>query len=289
MKFFIAVYPGDARFHNLLDTRFYNYGYLCSVAYYTLSSFKRQISGFKGEVMIDSGGYREINNPTPSRTQKEVFFKQMEFSKLCKEAILVHYDFPVNYNLSKKENDERIEITLENASQFKDLCLRYNLGCKTLAVIQGYDLKSLTYCITELKKIGFDIYGLGGVAKLVQTASGKWLDVLRMIYKVKSMLAGKPLHVFGVNNLNIIKRLSSEIYSLDSSSPTKGAFCSRIFINGIQKDLRKMEISSWNCRCPACLKYGDQVLMRGKKYYNNCRAIHNLHDLLSTLGLVKKG
>lgn len=291
MRFFMSVYPGDACFHRVLNPERFNYGYLFSVAYFTGRKVQKYIKGFAGEVFLDSGGFKERNNERPSKTQNEVFISQLRIAKKCKKCIIAHYDFPLKLGLTKKEMDKRISITIQHAEEFKDLFLKYTgeVSALSLGSIQGYDEKSLAYCIHRLKDIDFSLYGIGGLAKLVQTATGRWESALSRIRFVLRELKGEPLHIFGVNNFKILRALSkTKIYSIDSSSPTKGAFNSRLFVNGTQKDLRKMNLRNWKCKCPACQKFGDMVLKRGKKIFNNKRAIHNLHDLLVTLGLVNE-
>ena len=164
MKFFVAIYPGDAKFHSILPTNIYEYGYLFSVAYFTPQKLSRFIEGFNGDIIIDSGSFKEINNFVPSKSQKEVLKNQIKLLKCCyktsgiRNVILVHYDFPVNFNFPKKLNDERIEITLENAEIFKNMCLKHKNKLppfKTLAVIQGYNKETIKYCLSRLMKIEF--------------------------------------------------------------------------------------------------------------------------------------
>lgn len=293
MKFFTAIYPGDPRFHDYLSPSDFNYGYLYSISNFNPQNIMRHFSGFTGDVMIDSGSFRFVNHKKLPISQKEAILKQIRIAKKLSTAnriIICHLDFPLKIGGKKREMEKRIDITLQNAIEFKSLfdAFASKTNIYSLGIIQGYDEESIKSSFQLIKDLGFDFYGLGGLAKLVQTAEGKWKIALQRIQHVIKLLGNesKKLHIFGVNNLKILREIwgyGTEVHSVDSSSPIKGAFNSRVFINGIQKDFRKMDIREINCSCPVCREMSNMIFMRGKKVYNNIRAVHNLYDLLTTL------
>jgi len=293
MKFFVAIYPGDAKFHDFLSPQEFNYGYLYSISSFNAENVVKHFNGFTGTVIIDAGSFKYIDKQKLPISQKQAFLKQIKIAKKLSTAdriILCHLDFPLKIDQSKREMQRRINITLENAIEFRSLFNVFNFDDRVynMGIIQGYDEKSIRSCYEILKDLDFDYYGIGGLAKLVQTATGKWKVALERIEQVIKLLGvrSKNLHVFGVNNLKILRRIMEhkmDIHSIDSSSPTKGAWNSRIFINGVQKDFRKMKNLTLKCDCPVCLKMKEKVLLRGRKFYNNIRAVHNLYDLLKTL------
>jgi len=293
MKFFVAIYPGDAKFHNFLSPENFNYGYLYSISSFNSENIMKHFEGFTGDVIIDAGSFKFIDKENLPISQKQVLLKQIKLAKKLVTAnriIICHLDFPLKLDQSEREMRKRINITLENAMEFKSLFNTFNFNGKvySMGIIQGYDEESIRSCYEILKDLDFDFYGIGGLAMLVQTAVGKWRVALKRIEYIIELLGkrSKNLHIFGVNNLKILQKIGEcrmNIHSIDSSSPTKAAFNSRIFINGRQKDFRKMNTSSLKCACPVCVQLKEKVLLRGKKIYNNIRAIHNLYDLLMTL------
>jgi len=295
MKFYVAIYPGDVKFHDFLSPNNFNYGYLYSISSFNSRNVMKHFEGFTGDVIIDAGSFKFADKQKLPISQKKAFLKQVKIAKslaTSNKIIICHLDFPLKLGQSKREMQRRIDITLENAIEFKNMFNIFNFDYKTysMGIIQGYDEESIRHCYEILKDLDFDYYGIGGLAKLVQTAVGRWRIALERIQYVIKLLGehSKNLHIFGVNNLRILRKMEEykmDIHSVDSSSPTKGAWNSRIFINGIQKDLRKMKVQVLECECPVCLKMKEKVLLRGKKVYNNIRAVHNLYDLLRTLNL----
>ncbi|MFH8119955.1 MAG: hypothetical protein QXS37_04090 [Candidatus Aenigmatarchaeota archaeon] len=297
MKFFVAIYPGDARFHDFISPEDFCYGYLYSISSFNFRNIMKHFKGFTGDVIIDAGSFKFIEKKKLPLSQKQAFLRQIKIAKKLDTAnkiIICHLDFPLMFGQSTREMQSRIDKTLENAIEFKNLFDTFDFSEKiySMGIIQGYDEESIKSCYEILKDLKFDFYGIGGLAKMVQTAVGKWETAFERINYVIKLLGkhSKNLHIFGVNNLRILRKIQENkmnIHSVDSSSPTKGAWNSRIFISGIQKDFRKMNINALGCECPICAKMKDKVLLRGKKIYNNLRSIHNLYDLLKTLNLKK--
>jgi tRNA-guanine family transglycosylase len=254
-------------------------------------------------LMIDSGSFHFIDTDKNAltKTQKEVFETQLRIIHKFRPAIICHLDFAIpRKGLPENFMKERIEITIENAEKFYDLYLsnRNNLiGIEPLAVIQGYDTESLTYCAKCLKKIGFRIYGIGSIARLSRINRN---EILRRVEKVLSIV--KNLHVFGVTSVQIIKELQRlGVSSVDSTTPIKESIYSGVLYSA---PFRRYKIdtyhfrNSWSkkygyakvlkkplsCDCPICRNFGREVILRrGKKIWNNLRALHNYYHFKKEL------
>lgn len=250
-------------------------------------------------IMIDSGSFHFINVDKNKLkvSQKEMFERQIKILDGFKKAIICHLDFPIpRKGLSIDQMKERVEITIENAQIFYDLCLKYSrklCGIKPLAVIQGYDIDSILYCVKKLKSIGYKRFGIGSVAYLSRLNRN---EIIRRIVSVFRFV--RNLHVFGVSSIELMRTLKKfGVMSVDSATPVKEAVFSGILYSN---PFRRFKIATehfaydWSkkygyakplnrplpCKCPVCKNIGSWVLMRrGKKIWNNLRALHNYYHL----------
>jgi len=254
-------------------------------------------------VMIDSGSFHFIDATRQrlTRTQKEVFEDQMRILNGFKPAIISHLDFAIpRRGISEPIMKERIEITIDNAEKFFDICLsNSNIleGVVPLAVIQGYDTESALYCARRLRAIGFRKFGLGSVARLSRIRRS---EILNRVAKVMEIVG--DLHIFGVSSIEIMKKLRElRISSVDSSTPIKEAIYSGIIYS---KPFQRYKIgteyftNTWSrrygyakilknpalCNCPICAQIGTHAIMqRGRKVWNNLRALHNYYHFKKEL------
>jgi len=254
-------------------------------------------------VIIDSGSFHYIDAEENklTKTQKEVFEDQIRILNGFKPALICHLDFAIpRCGMPERKMKERIEITIENAEKFYDICLRNEnrlMGIEPLAVIQGYDVRTVLYCAKRLKKIGFKKFGIGSIARLSRINR---TEILGRIAKVLTVV--KDLHIFGVSSIEIMKQLEQlNISSIDSTTPIKEAVYAGIFYS---KPFRRFKIGTehfkncWSkkygyakvitkplpCKCPICNGIGSWVLMlRGRKLWNNLRAMHNYYHFKKEL------
>jgi tRNA-guanine family transglycosylase len=255
------------------------------------------------EIMVDSGSfhYIDVSENKLIKTQKEVFENQLKILNGFAPAIMCHLDFAIPRNcVSKSQMNERIEITIENAEKFYDLFLKNAdrlKGVEPLSVIQGYDIESARYCALKLRDIGFNRFGIGSVARLSRI---KRNEILARVAEIRRIV--KNLHVFGVTSVRIMKEFQRiGVSSIDSSTPIKEAIYSGIIYSC---PFRRYKIGTphfkenWSkkygyakildnampCDCPVCRNFGSHILMlRGKKSWNNFRALHNYYHLKKEL------
>lgn len=258
-------------------------------------------------IMVDSGAFKYIDDVgVLGISQKEAFQSQLRVLGNHRPGILCHLDFPIprKSNLSVEEKQSRVEITIENAKIFHDLFLD-NFdeadGVLPLGVIQGWNDQSVEYCARELKSIGFSLFGVGSVARLSRINRK---EIVRRVVRISKIV--QPLHLFGVTSIQLMKVFGtlSGVNSLDSSTPIKEAIYSGIMYSD---PLRRYKIGTphfkrvWKrrygyakilnkplpCLCFVCKNFGKEMLLkRGKKIYNNLRALHNYYHLKRELNRV---
>lgn len=197
-------------------------------------------------ILMDSGGFQYLLNGKPTMSQKEVFEIQMA----CRPDYASTLDFPTDSSertggiiydgkrqeLTRKEKDERVELTIENAGIFLDLFLKKNPSFIPIGVIQGYDEKSYKYCAFQLKKMDFPYYGVGSCFRAPK------FEVLRRVKWVREVIPDKPLHVFGIGSISLMQALWKEfnVSSVDTASHIVAASYGNVFVDGKQKWGRKI-------------------------------------------------
>jgi tRNA-guanine family transglycosylase len=212
---------------------------------------------------MDSGGFQHFLNGKPAVGQKEVF----EVQVMCKPDYASSLDFPTDSServggiiykgkkqeLTKDEKDERVELTIENANKFKDLFLKKAPNFIPIGVIQGYDENSYKYCALQLKSIDFPYYAVGSCFRAPK------LEVVKRVKWVREIIPDKPLHVFGIGSILLMKILQKEykVQSVDTASHIVAAGYGNIFINGKQKWGRKVQgkLRTWAKRRGNKAKY----------------------------------
>lgn len=247
------------------------------------------------QVIIDSSAFYFLSNSTDLPTQEVIFEKQMRIIKGAKCPVTIcPLDHPIN---PKKSNTLStflaIEKTLGNTYEFLNLCLRYETDKRNIdkmGVIQGNDRNSIHFCAKELKKMGFEKFGLGSLAALFNHA-----EITDRIEYASEIVGGDNLHVFGISRLDIVPKLNNlRIQSIDSTRPTKAAIFNAIFYSnpfttyGIysaknSSSYNKLLKEPLPCNCPSCKINPYLIMKTGLKKYINARAIHNYYHLLKHL------
>lgn len=244
-------------------------------------------------IIIDSGAYYYINNSEYRATQKSIFFKQKNIIKNVQlEAVICHLDHPISPKMSDQVTTFlSIEKTLGNAYEFLKLFKHYLADThgltKPLAVIQGTDENSIKFCASELKGMGYKLFGLGSLAALYNP-----VEIVNRIEAAAQVVSGENLHIFGISRLDIIKQLKAiKIRSVDSSRPIKAAIHNAVFyskpfrvygIKGAKNDNSYSNLLSkpLPCPCPVCQSNLNLLIKTGNNKTTKARALHNYFHLV---------
>jgi len=152
---------------------------------------------------------------------------------------------------------------------------------------------SLIFSAENMKDLGFDLYGIGSIAKI----SKHNREEIKTRIKLVKNIVNKRLHVFGVTSIDLMQFFKEiGVYSIDSTTPIKEAIYSGIIYSN---PFRRFKISTkhfrdeWSkkygfsnilntplkCNCPVCNLDPELIMKRGKKVLNNLRAVHNYYHL----------
>jgi hypothetical protein len=116
-------------------------------------------------------------------------------------------------DISDKENDRRIKITLKNAAKFLDLCNDNNYSFHPIGVAQGYSIETYEHSVKKLVDMGYDYIALGGI---VQYSTRYILDILEAINEDTKNV---QIHLFGVLRKDYLKKFQDlGVTSFDSAS-----------------------------------------------------------------------
>ena len=183
-------------------------------------------------LMIDSGGFALLFEGNHVQEQNGlgclVINKEEETELLTPWDVLdfqekyadvaFTLDFPIPPKTEIKEARLRQKMTIVNSiwalenRRKKDMLL--------FAVIQGWDLESISHCAKQYKDKAFDGVALGGMVPRARNRE----FVLDCVKTVRVILPNLPLHIFGMGNPDFIPELYlAGVSSTDSSSYVKAA------------------------------------------------------------------
>jgi len=284
MDFYVSWYYGDP-LYQLYDDECYLLVSPTSVSSrWSLREFPRM----PRRVMIDSGGYRYMIAGGKLPTPHDAFEKQLRILGEAQiPAILCALDYPMaEPSLDPNELDRRITETIANAYEFRLLADQYGSGreIEFMAIIQGYDPASVTYCAHELKAMGFTAYGIGSLAGL------RHHDETLSRVKAAISVVGQGVHVFGLSSIRTIRALKQiGVKSIDSSRPVKSAAYNEVLYShpfrrfgvlvgdqttGIVPKRRCLS-QPLPCTCPVCQRKDTDILRVGDRKPIGLRAVHN--------------
>jgi len=182
-------------------------------------------------IMVESGGYLSNESAKPL-DQNECLIKQMRIlPDLC-----FTLDFPIKAkaakgveeriavkNLPEPVKRRAVERTIKNAKlafELKDYIIsQWEHEFEPVAIIQHYDHNSLVYASAELYSIGYEFFCAGGVA--TEASVRVMSEIYEILTTIRDVI-GKEcwIHLLGVSDVDIIKRVKNYIDSFDSSSLT---------------------------------------------------------------------
>lgn len=167
-------------------------------------------------IMGDSGAFSYLNEPSPPYNTDDMLTYYTELD-VDLGVSLDHLWFG---GRNHQEQQQRVELSLTNAADFKAEHRRRQLSWTPVGAIQGWDVPSFVRSAQQVVKMGYDYVGLGGVIRMSNATLIAILEAVR-----QAIPADVRLHVFGVARPNIMgdyKRL--RVTSADSAAPLRRAF-----------------------------------------------------------------
>jgi helicase len=223
---------------------------------------------FKGSEMLKMGKYVSIHTKEGDVVDPaEVLRFQMD-----KADIGATVDFIIPPGMVDKEARRRQQATICNALWAIKQPRRE--GFRLYASVQAWDAISAKRIMKKLTQHPFDGFALGGMVPRVRDPE-KILEIVRAIREVEPY---RPLHVFGIGQPALVKRLFREgVDSTDSSSYLKQA-AGRKWLSPTTRTYQKVEISEI-CRCMICSTLGKKYLELDGELNTMALALHNLLSL----------
>ena len=186
------------------------------------------------EIMGDCGAFGYIEQDKPPFKTKGT----LEYYLNCR----FNYGVSVDHLIVPKfdeQNEERWQITVDNAREMYDLWAsnnNYLSNLRIIGVAQGWDVPSYRRSVHELLKIGYDYIGIGGLARAPTGQIGKVgstktvYNVMRGVsYEVKKWCethkSKLDVHIFGFARPRLITQLQKMgVSSFDSASFLRSAW-----------------------------------------------------------------
>ena len=244
-----------------------------------------QFLDFDGLIATDSGAFQQYMY---NKSNVKIEAGEIEtFQEKIESDFPVILDLPVQpddtYEIAKTKVDTTIDRAKENIKR------RSNENCAWFGPIHGgkYD-DLLTTCITEMNKLDFSVYAIGG---LVKSFLDYRFDVaIQILLNVKKTInPSKPLHMFGLGLPQFFSlAVACGCDLMDSAAYILYAKENRYFtLSTGTKNLE--DLDEFPCHCPICTKFRPNEL---KKYEDNLRikllAEHNLYISFSELRRIRQ-
>jgi len=232
-----------------------------------------EILGFDGAIMTDSGTFQSHVYGDLDIDPEEI----LDFQKIIKSDIGTMLDVFIEPDESYEEAKKKVELTLERARK----ALEFKEDIMLSGVVQGAvhpDLRE--HCATELSKMDFDVYPIGGVVPLMESY---WFSELVDVIAAskKGLRPDKPVHLFGCGHpmlFGLAVLLGCDLF--DSSSYAKYARDKRLMFTW---GTRKLEdLKHLSCECPVCSESSPEQMTEEKI------ALHNLYVSFGELKRVKQ-
>ncbi|MGG3471324.1 queuine tRNA-ribosyltransferase [Neobacillus pocheonensis] len=291
MDFYISWSHSDAIFCDYFDE--------CCMLISAVPDNKHGLKKFKKKpqkLIIDSGALFYSKNPGKYKLRDILEIQKYIIDSAPSDIPikLVHLDEPLLNKKTLSDKYSSVEKTLFNAYEYVNCMSKSNLpnNVSLMGVIQGFDMPSTKYCIHELKKMGYQNFGLGSM--LARSP----VEQIKYMKSVIEIVGPEHLHIFGVTGIQQIKEMARfNILSFDSSRPTMVAAFHQIIYS---KPFRTYVISQSNvkrrtlliskplfCKCPVCLKHPEDILNISHRDYMKLRSIHNYYHLAKTIDEIK--
>ena len=302
MKWFFGLYPGDkvkikGSYYYISDF-FPEINILFNI-YYILKknklykeienySFDKIFSIKNNKVMADSGSfiyYRKNIKPPRIDTLIRRY-------RLINPDYAVHNDIPISFLKKNIKSSTLLKKNLTNAKEF--LMRSKNENYIPIGVAQGFNKHTYLKQIKELYYLGFEVIGIGGIAKKSNSLIKEYLEFVKDFVKKNKI----KIHIFGVGRFDPLKNIP--IYSFDNTSPVQDAHRDSIgkvsyyyWITN-KKSIKKLSLFDINngliefnekCCCEMCEIFQDEIFQTGKAPRNRARSYHNAYIYQKCLDL----
>lgn len=259
---------------------------------------------YKGPMLTDSGGFQVFSLSTNRKISEEgVTFKShldgskhffspeitMDIEQKIGADIAMVLDECAPYPASRDYIQKSMERTLRWALRCKNSHVRKDQAL--FGIVQGGDYQDLReYCASELSKMDFDGYAIGG------TSIGEPKEVeYRMVeYAVKNLPFDKPRYLMGVGSLDyIFDGIEKGIDMFDCVLPTRIARHGTLMTHNGRVNIKNSKYKDdftpldSECDCYCCKNYTKAYLHHlikcNETLGQRLLSIHNLRFLIKMM------
>jgi tRNA-guanine family transglycosylase len=220
---------------------------------------------FEGSQVIEDGDFAVICTSDDEIIDPQSVLKfQIEHAQIG--ATL---DFLITPSQDATEASRRYELTIRNAiwAVEQDRPADFNL----FASVQAWDRGSAIEAMERLSPYRFDGFALGGMVPRVSDPE----SIFAIVDAIREVEQERPLHVFGVGKLGVVKELFCRgVDSIDTSTYVQNAVSKKLV--SAYGDYIDADLGERLCECAICLQFETQYLSMSGEL--NCMAIalHNL-------------
>jgi 7-cyano-7-deazaguanine tRNA-ribosyltransferase len=236
----------------------------------------RKSDKYLGPIFMDSGGYSFLSKGRLDVKQIDIL-KLQEKSKADIGATL---DWPIDpQEVAEKDRWKRLYLTIENARIALEN--RKDREMLLMAVVHGWDEKSINWCVENLLRIEqetgcqFDIFAIGSLVPHSLRRLEKAVDILT--YAKKALPEDRPLHIFGLGGLTTIPLLLFLGFDMFDSSTYVLSAVDRWYFLPNFKRVKLADLDKIQCKCKICrsIKCKEELLTPRKELL----ALHNFFVL----------
>jgi 7-cyano-7-deazaguanine tRNA-ribosyltransferase len=243
-----------------------------------LSGGVKNLIGFEGVVMTDSGSYQLYQYGEVEISPDEIVCFQKEIGS----DIGVILDIPTppdaSYNQTKKDLEETIRRAKEAVSLKEDMLLAGTVQGSTHLQLREESAKAMS-------ELDFDIYPIGGVVPLMEAYRFEELSRI-ILHSKKYIPPNKPVHLFGAGHpmmFALVVALGCDIF--DSAAYFLYARDGRYITTSGTFKLNEMRILP--CECQVCSNFEIDVLKNSNEKVK-LLALHNLYITKREIEIVKE-
>jgi tRNA-guanine family transglycosylase len=246
-------------------------------------------------VMVDSGAFTKtkLKGIVDVRTSLDAQLRILQGWSENREAVLVHYDKPLEPHLPFDEYQARVLQNLEAASEYLG---RFPSAkhLTPMAVIHALDAETLATSYMELYSMGYRRFALGSLVTLLYRSRA----CLQEIFRVCRELDLRGLHILGISSPTLLsEQIGPWIGSFDTSAPVRQAIGGTVFysnpferhalrpkgqhkLGNRRYGTRSNLDAPRHCKCPVCASDSQALLCPNEIEARQNRKIHNAFHLL---------
>ncbi|MHA1488583.1 MAG: tRNA guanosine(15) transglycosylase TgtA [Promethearchaeota archaeon] len=244
-----------------------------------------QYLNFDGLIATDSGAFQQYMYRKDKISIKAEEIER--FQENIRSDFPVILDIPVQiddaYSIAKKKVAKTIERAKENIKR------RTNENCHWFGPIHGGKYKDLLeYSATEMNKLDFEVYAIGGLVKaFLDYRFELTLDIL--IIAKKRLMPNRPIHMFGLGLPQFFSlAVACGCDLMDSAAYVLYAKENRYFT--LSTGTKKLEeLKEFPCHCPICSDFTPkEIKSSDEKLKVELLAKHNLFLSFSELRTIRQ-